>query len=257
MLLALESFSLAEYATFVSVAPFIAHKRRGEDHPVLVLPGFTASDTTTRPLRSVLRSKGYSVHGWGLGPNVGPHPHVLEGLDERVTELYRRYRSRVSVVGWSLGGIYARELARARPDHIHLVITMGSPYRFRMGDRGHASELYAAVAPQHDPFSGRTVGEEDRPALTVPSTSIYTRTDGIVHWRACIDSEGPNRENVQVMGTHHGLGFNLAALIAITDRLNQPEGGWQHFRPPLGTHHLFPRPAAWRPRHHEPRPASV
>jgi pimeloyl-ACP methyl ester carboxylesterase len=256
-LLALESLSLAEYATFVSVAPFIVSRRRGEDHPVLVLPGFTASDRTTKPLRSVLRRKGYSVHGWGLGPNVGPHPHVLAGLNARVAELHRRYGSRVSLVGWSLGGIYARELARARPELIHVVITMGSPYRFRAGDRGSASKLYDVVGPPQDPYRDRTLGEEDRPPITVPTTSIYTRTDGIVHWTACIDAAGPNRENIEVIGTHYGLGYNVGALIAIMDRLDQPQGSWQPFRPPVGTHHLFPRPAVWWPKAQQPRPAGV
>ena len=219
---------------------------------MLVLPGFTASDRSTRPLRAVLRERGHSVHGWGLGPNVGPHPHVLEGLERRVVELRERYGAPVSLVGWSLGGIYARELARVYPDNVRMVITLGSPYRFRTGDRGHSSELYSAVAPERDPFAGRREAEQHRPPLPVPATSIYTRTDGIVRWTACIDDEGPLRENIEVMGTHSGLGFNLAALVAISDRLAQPEGVWKPFRPPLRVRHLFPRPQYWRPSSSQP-----
>ena len=237
---------MVEYATFLAAAPLFTATQRGESHPVLVLPGFTASDRSTQPLRSVLRDKGHSVHGWGLGPNVGPHPHVLEGLQRRVVELRDRYGAPVSLVGWSLGGIYAREIARAQPEQVRMVITLGSPYRFRTGDRGHASELYSAVAPERDPFPGRHLAEEDRPPLPVPSTSIYTRTDGIVRWPGCIDRDGPQRENIEVIGTHSGLGFNLAALIAISDRLAQPTGTWKPFRPPLALRHLFPKPASWR-----------
>ncbi len=252
----METMAVMEYATFVTLAPLLVRTRAADPHPVLVLPGFTASDRSTRPLRKALADAGHSVHGWGLGPNVGPHPHVLRGLQQRVLDLTGRYGRTVSLVGWSLGGIYARELARADPDHVRLVITLGSPYRFRPGDRGHASELYAAVAPEHDPFPGRLLPEDDRPAVPVPSTSIYTRTDGIVHWSACIDGSGPQRENIEVVGTHSGLGFNLAALIAIIDRLSQPEGGWKPFRPSPFVRHLYPWPAGWW-RGRRPRPATA
>ena len=216
---------------------------------MLVLPGFTASDDSTRPLRRLLRDKGYSIHGWGLGANVGPHPHVIDGLHRRLTELADRYGTPVSVVGWSLGGIYARELARDDPE---LESASWShwrvPYRFRTGDRGHTSELYAAVAPQHDPFPGRATAEEDRPPLPVPSTSIYTRSDGIVRWQACVEPIGPSRENIEVPGTHNGLGFNVAALYAVADRLNQPPGTWEPFVAPLSLRAMFPPPSSGRQR---------
>jgi pimeloyl-ACP methyl ester carboxylesterase len=242
----LETLSVLEYAAFLTAAPLFAKRGNGDSHPVLVLPGFTGSDRTTGPLRSVLRDKGFTVHGWGLGPNVGPHPHVIDGLERRLRELTGRYGTSVSLVGWSLGGIYARELARAYPGRVRMVITLASPYRFRTGDRGHASELYAAVGPEHDPFTGRAHYEQERPPLPVPTTSIYTRTDGVVHWSACIESAGAQRENIEVIGTHYGLGYNLGALIAITDRLAQPADRWEPFRPPLALRHLFPRPLQWR-----------
>ena len=155
VLLGLESLGLVERSVFSLAADRIVPRCANERSPVLVLPGFTASDQSTRPLRGVLRRKGYSVHGWGLGANVGPHPHVLEGMERRLTELFERYGAKVSLVGWSLGGIYARELAHSHPELVRLVITLGSPYRFRLGDRGHTSELYEAVAPQHEPYPGR------------------------------------------------------------------------------------------------------
>lgn len=241
VLLGLETFGMVERSVFSVAGQRLMPRCVNERNPVLVLPGFTASDQSTRPLRNLLRRKGYSVHGWGLGANVGPHPHVIDGMDRRLEELFDRYGAQVSVVGWSLGGIYARELAYTDPDRVRLVITLGSPYRFRTGDRGHTSQLYAAVAPEREPFVGRTVAEEHRPPLTVPATSIYTRTDGIVRWQACIEPVGPMRENIQVIGTHNGLGFNVAALYAIADRLNQPLGTWKPFVAPLFLRHLFPR----------------
>jgi hypothetical protein len=242
LLLAMESLGMMERGIFSVGAQRLIPRCANEGSPVLVLPGFTASDQSTRPLRRLLRSKGYPVHGWGLGTNVGPHAHVVEGMERRLTELYDRYRAQVSIVGWSLGGIYARELARSRPAHVRLVLTLGSPYRFRTGDRGHTSELYDAVAPQHEPFPGRRLPEEDRPPLTVPATSIYSRTDGIVRWQACVEPVGPLRENVEVVGTHNGLGFNVAALYVVADRINQPIGTWKPFVPPLMLRQAFPRP---------------
>ena len=216
---------------------------RNKGAPILVLPGFTASDRSTRPLRQLLRRKGYAVHGWGLGTNVGPHPHVVEGMQRRLAELADRYGAPVTVVGWSLGGIYARELGWSEPDHVRMVITMGSPYRFRTGDKGHTSELYEAVAPRDEPYAGRRFAEEHRPPLDVPATSIYSRTDGIVRWRACIEPVGPRRENVEVIGTHSGLGFNAAAVRVVADRVNQPVGTWAPFAPPAYLRQFYPRPS--------------
>jgi pimeloyl-ACP methyl ester carboxylesterase len=244
VLLGLETLGVVERGVFAVAGQQFVPRCTNGANPVLVLPGFTASDASTRALRRLLRRKGYSVHGWGLGANVGPHPHVVDGLERRMAELAERYGARVSIVGWSLGGIYARELARGHADQVRLVITLGSPYRFRAGDRGHTSELYASVAPQHDPFPGRHVAEEQSPPLTVPATSIYSRTDGIVRWQACVEPAGPIRENIEVFGTHSGLGFNVAALYAVADRLNQPLGTWTPFAAPLYLRHLFPRPSA-------------
>ena len=246
VLLGLETLGMVERGVFSVAGRHFVPRCTNGAHPVLVLPGFTASDGSTRPLRRLLRRKGYSVHGWGLGANVGAHPYVVDGMERRLAELSERYGARVSIVGWSLGGIYARELARGHPEQVRLVITLGSPYRFRTGDRGHTSELYASVAPHDDPFPGRRVAEEDSPPLTVPATSIYSRTDGIVRWQACVEPVGPIRENIEVIGTHNGLGFNVAALYAVADRLNQPVGTWKPFGSPLFLRHLFPHPSSGR-----------
>jgi pimeloyl-ACP methyl ester carboxylesterase len=243
--LALEQLAVWEYGSFLAASPFMGFVAQGDGHPVLVLPGFTTSDRSTELLRAVLSRNGHRAVGWKLGRNMGAHPSVLRGLQQRLLGLHERSRRRVSIVGWSLGGIYARELARRHPHAVRTVITLASPYRFRTGDRSHVSALYDSVGPAVDPFLGQISSEEDRPPLPVPATSIYTRTDGVVRWHTCIETVGPRRENIEVFGTHSGLGYNIAATIAIADRLARPEGQWQPFRPPPGLSYLYPRPASW------------
>jgi pimeloyl-ACP methyl ester carboxylesterase len=245
LLLALEQLAMLECGLFLAAAPALAVASEGDGHPVLVLPAFTTSDLASAPLRAVLRLKGYATYGWKLGWNIGPHDHVVRGMSRRLTVLRHEHDRRLTLIGWSLGGVYARELARRHPDAVRQVITLASPYRFRRGDRSHASILYDLLAPSVERFLPETEPEESRTPLTVPATSIYTRTDGVVGWRACIDSPGPGRENIEVRGTHSGLLFNLAAIAAITDRLAQPEGSWTPFRPPASMRHLFPSPASW------------
>ena len=244
-LLALESLALFEYSSLLYAGPRLRAVPVGNGHPVLVLPPFTASDRSTEPLRSVLRRRGHEVHGWDLGWNLGPHPRLVDAMRRRLDALHRQAGTTVSIVGWSLGGVYARELARDDPAAVRQVITLASPFRLRTGDRTSATWLYDIVGPRDDPYFGQVDPEEARSRLPVPATAIYTRTDGIVNWRACIEDEGEHRENVEVVGTHSGLGFNLAAVIAIGDRLAQPEGTWQPFRPAPHLGHLFGRTSTW------------
>ena len=150
---------------------------------------------------------------------------------------------KVSLVGWSLGGIYARELARLHPEAVRQVITLGSPFRLRDGDRSSATFLASRLARRFVPMSPDVgLPEDERAPLTVPATNIYTRTDGVVRWHVCVDSEGPARENIEVRGSHSGLGYNPAVLLAIADRLGQREGEWEPFRASWHLAHLFPDP---------------
>ena len=242
--LALEEFAILEYTTLLAASPLLGLILHGDGHAVLVLPGFGASDRSTAPLRGVLRSFGHDPHGWHLGTNVGPHPHILAGMGRRLAELGQRSGRQVSLVGWSLGGVYAREMARERPDLVRQVVTLASPFRFRTGDRTYASALYDYLAPPRNPFP-HDIPEHHRPDLPVPSSAIYTRTDGIVRWHLCVECDGPMRENIEVRGTHNGLGSNIAAVVAVADRLAQAEGRWKRFRPPGVMRQLFPAPAYW------------
>lgn len=200
---------------------------RGDGHPVLVLPGLLAGDFSTVPLRNFLRLLCYDARGWKLGLNTGPRPRLNERLAQRLLHLADRHGRRVSLVGWSLGGIYARELARAHADRVRLVITLGSP--FRDVSATHAARL-VAIRP-----GGRPLREAHelrawlRRPVPVPTTSIYSRSDGIVHWQSCLEQEGPTRENVEVSCSHTGMGFYPEALAVIADRLALPEGEWRPY----------------------------
>ena len=244
----LESLVFLEAWSALPSLPLLTLARHGDGHPVLVLPGFAASDDSTWYLRNVLRTKAYAAHGWSLGTNTGPHPRIVRGIERRLLGLADSHGNAVSLVGWSLGGIYARELARAHPAHVRHVLTLGSPFRLREADRSTAQGLYRRLAPRDDPFPGRRAPEHHRNPLPVPTTSIYTRTDGVVRWHACIDTIGPTSENIEVRGTHTGLGINAAALFAVADRLAQPEGAWRPFTPPRLLAHLYPAPASWEQR---------
>lgn len=246
-LTALEARAAGEYAVWRITEPLLERLPSGDGHPVLVLPGFTASDRSTERLRGLLRHLGYRTYGWGLGANLGPTPYIAAGLGKRLTSILDRESRPVSVIGWSLGGIYARELARSRPDSVRQVITMGSPIRMAPGDDSAASGLWNSLRHLHVKESSEKmmVGRRESP-LPVPSTSIYTRTDGVVHWRTCLETKGLTAENVEVFGSHSGLGFNPAVALVVADRLAQTEGTWRKFRPPVMFLGAYPRAANWR-----------
>lgn len=198
-----------------------------------MLPGFTANDRSTRPMRWFLRRLGYWPSGWRLGRNLGPTQRVLQGMAERFDSL--SVDGKVSLIGWSLGGIYARELARLRPDKVRLVITMGSPFRLDLGGASNASGLYDLIGSVQDRVRIDRSQFADRGPVPVPSTAIYTRTDGVVPWRSSMEPDGPACESIEVRGSHSGLGHNPKVLQIVADRLAQPLGGWAPYRDRRGS----------------------
>jgi pimeloyl-ACP methyl ester carboxylesterase len=245
-LMMLEQRAVFELGALVAGAPLLRMVGRGDRHPVLVMPGFTASDQSTAALRYLIRSWGYWAHGWGLGPNVGPTAEKLAGIRDRLEALHSRHGARVSLVGWSLGGLYARYLARQMPEMVRNVITLGSPLQMTQGDRSSASGIADRRQHLFDPAFIK-MADYERGPLPVPSTAVYTRTDGVVRWQVCLDIADERHENVEVRGSHIGLGINPAVLYVIADRLGQPEGTWRPFRPPLALRPLYPKPASWEP----------
>lgn len=207
---------------------------RGDGHAVLTLPGLLASDMSTWPLRSFLRRLSYDPQPWLLGRNVGPANAITVGLPRRLHELHERTGRRVSLIGMSLGGVFARDLARSHPDLVRQVITLGSPFRLPGGHSGrrltHAEGIYRALLRQYGRQDAERSDENDLPPLPVPATAIYTRSDGVVPWRLCLERESPRSESVEVWGSHCGLGHNPLALAVIANRLAQPEDRWRPLR---------------------------
>ncbi|TPQ31245.1 alpha/beta hydrolase [Bradyrhizobium guangdongense] len=223
-----EARGLFELNASLVLSPLLMRAPRGDGHPVLALPGFLASDLSMAPMRRYLRELGYNAHAWRMGRNLGGLSRTRETLRARLTEIHQETGQKVSLVGWSLGGIYARDLALQAPDMVRNVITLGSPF---------ANDVRATNATRlYEMLSGESV--EDRPELReaiagelpVPASSIYSRSDGIVNWRTCLLHPSDKAENIEVLfASHIGLGVNPAALWAVADRLAQPEGEFWPF----------------------------
>ena len=224
--------ALGEMASLPAARFLLRFAPSGDGHPVVVLPGFLTSDRSTSLLRSFIESKGYNAHGWNLGRNMGPGtagPNS-EWLAEHVISVYRRTRRKVSLVGWSLGGVLARELAKRMPDQIRQVITLGSP----LSGQPNASSiawLYKRVGtPAIDtPQMAEIIKNVRHPPKHTPSTAIFSKTDGIVPWRGCLEPKASNTDNIEVYASHCGLGVNPFVYFAIADRLALPENGWRRF----------------------------
>ena len=224
--LAFEARAGLEFGMLMASLPLLRWSKRGDGHPVLVLPGFTAGDVSTLALRRFLRGQGHHVHGWRLGANTGPSDDILSGLQSRFEELFERHQQKISLVGWSLGGIYAREIARAFPSKVRQVISLASPFQDPMAN----NIPFLASAAAAGLSKNESLLKQLRRPLNVPSTAVYTRSDGIVNWRSCIETDGPLRENVRVWSSHCGLGHHPMTLHVIADRLAQEEGQWKPYR---------------------------
>lgn len=214
--------AIGELASLPAAMPLLLTlARRGDGHPVLVIPGLGAGDRSTRPLRNFLDLLGYRSSPWRQGRNRGRMAGLDESLASLLTELASaenvsgKVDSRVSLIGWSLGGVHALKLARRLPHLIRQVITLGSP----LGDE-----------------------QNPAPAQPYPITAIYSRSDAIVPWRLSRITARLRSENVEVHGSHLGLGVNPSVFLVIADRLAQPEGSWRRFERTGLRPFLYPDP---------------
>ena len=231
--------ALTELGAFLSALPFLNSSPKGDGHPVLVLPGLMAGDDSTLPLRKFLEGRGYAVKGWGLGLNRG----LREGVQERMLDLVREFSDqhgrKISIVGWSLGGIFARELAKTVPDRVRSVISLGSPF----GGSPKSTNAWRV----YEFASGQSVDDAHDDAMSeappVPTTAIYSRSDGICAWQGCVEKITPLSESIEVQGSHCGLAVNPAVVYAIADRLAQSEGAWTRFDRTGWRSFIFPDPA--------------
>jgi pimeloyl-ACP methyl ester carboxylesterase len=225
-LVAMEGRAPWEFGMAFAAWPWLTQVPRGDGHGVVVFPGLAASDGSTVPLRAFLRGRGYDARGWRLKRNFGPRAGVLEQSLEEVREVHRATGRRVSLIGWSLGGIYAREIAKLAPEEVRCVITLATPFtgspkatnvwRFYEMMSGHSLEDPRLLAQVREP-------------PPVPTTSIFSRTDGVVAWQCCVEKPSRRVENIEVPASHFGIGLNPAAWFAVADRLCQSEGDWRPF----------------------------
>jgi pimeloyl-ACP methyl ester carboxylesterase len=231
-LMALEQRAFWEYwAGMASLKALKALAPRGDGHPVLVLPGLGASDVSTKLLRGFLDGLGYITHPWGLGRNRGFKAESEAMLAQHLKSIYDLHGKKVSLIGQSLGGVFARELARVAPEMTRQVITLGSPFT------GHP--LASTAIPVYEWLSGERLENQDfsrhaqiRIKPPVPTTSVYSKLDGIVAWQCSIEEGAPDGESIHLRGnTHTGMGSSPAALYLIADRLAQTESDWKPFAP--------------------------
>jgi pimeloyl-ACP methyl ester carboxylesterase len=227
-LLLAEARGIFEFNTSLLLSPLLMCAPIGDGHPVLTLPGFLASDLSMAPMRRYLKELGYDTHAWRMGRNTGGVSRMQSALLDRLKEIHAEAGRKISVVGWSLGGIYARHLALLAPDMVRCVVTLGSPF---------ANDVRATNATRlYEALSGETIEETSglqqaiAGDLPVPVTSIYSKSDGIVNWRTCVLRPSDTAENIEVrFASHVGLGVNAAALWALADRLALAEGQFMQF----------------------------
>ncbi len=232
-----------EAATLVPSLPMLLRAPRGDGHHVVAIPPFGTGDAFTTVLRAYLQRLGYHVHRWGQAEILALHRlHTVAVA--RLREVSEEAGGPVSLIGHSLGGIYAREVARAAPDLVRRVITLGSPF---------GGDLKSNVVwPMYESVTGTRIKSIPQEVLArmneplpVPSTAVYSRSDGVVAWFSCIDEEAPEAENVAVPGSHVGLLHNPAALYVVADRLAQAPGSHEPFQPPAWLR-LFVHSGPWR-----------
>ncbi|MFT7245181.1 MAG: pimeloyl-ACP methyl ester carboxylesterase [Candidatus Azotimanducaceae bacterium] len=222
-----------EFANLALSAPFLGFAPRGDGHPVLVMPGLGGSDLSTAVIRGYLDLLGYKTFPWALGRNLGPAmPNLAKRLGELLTGVFEDSGERkVSLVGWSLGGVYARLLAQMLPDKVRSVATLGSPFS--------GSPRSTSVYPLVERLVGMPIEQlpvhhlrllAGEPLQGIPSTAVFSKTDAIVPWQIATQAPSHFAENIEVFASHTGLGLSPAVLFALADRLQHAEGEWRPFQ---------------------------
>lgn len=192
---------------------------KGDGHPVLAVPGLLCTDYAMRLLRKFVNKLGYTAYGWELGRNLGELNDMkdINRLNARVDEIYKKHNTQITLIGWSMGGIYVRELAKQRPQLFRQVITMGSPFADTFAPN-NATWIYELITDTS------RIDETWRLQIPnpapIPTTAIYTKQDGIVPWQACMEQkEDETHQNIEVKGSHWALGMNPSVLKIVAEKL--------------------------------------
>jgi pimeloyl-ACP methyl ester carboxylesterase len=236
---ALELRALLELGLLPWTLPILSAAPRGDGHPVLLLPGFMGSEVSLIGLEVFLRNRGHAVETWGLGRNVGFHAKHATALEQKIRHLHHKSGRKVSLVGWSLGGVFALYGAHQLPECVRSVITLGSP--ISVDPEGSASPplvkaMYRLIAHPigtvaHS-MQPRAKKLRERQRLAMPLSCLYSLSDGVVPpQEATVEGDPRLHENIRVPGSHVGLGFNPVVFWIVADRLSQPEGQWRRFEP--------------------------
>lgn len=187
-----------------------------------MFPGFSAGDLSTFALRRHLQRNGFRVHRWRLGVNHGDVPSLVPRVVARTESLFDRYGEPVALVGWSLGGVLAREVARERPEIVQSVVTLGSPV---IGGPKYTrvAGFYSNVLKKDLDQIERTVERRNRIPIRVPLTAIYSKRDKVVQWQACIDHVNAHCRHVEVAASHLSLGFDPRVLRLVSQAIHDAE----------------------------------
>lgn len=233
----LEGRGLLEMALLPASLPLLMEAPHGDGHPVLLVPGFMAGESTLIGLKLMLQNKGYDVHTWGLGRNMGFRSKHANALPQKIRHLHYTTGKKVSLVGWSLGGVFSMYGAQNSLECVRAIITLGSPISVDAAGSQSPSAvkaLYRLVS--HRLGAGAHVMQpkvkvmRERRRLAIPTSCLYSLSDGVVPpQEATIDGDPALHENIQVPGSHIGLGFNGIVLSIVADRLAQPENQWKPF----------------------------
>jgi pimeloyl-ACP methyl ester carboxylesterase len=212
--------ALADVAFLQVAAPLLRRLPKAkEKRSVMVIPGFLGDDRGNGPLIRYLRHLGYTATGWRQGRNLGPGSFTEESLTEALARLVEAGEGKVALVGHSLGGIYAREIARMEPGIIRQVITLGSPFGRGHATGSHASRLYNQLNPDTNPRDDDDVISVPPP---VPTTAIYTKRDGVVNWKTSVQEGNHSHvHNIEVLGSHIGLNVNAAVWYWVAKKLSE------------------------------------
>ena len=235
----LEARIFMEMALLPASLPLLMAAPQGDGHPVVLVPGFMAGESTLLALKLFLQNKGYDVHTWGLGRNVGFRGKHANALPQKIRYLHHTTGRKVSLVGWSLGGVFSFYGAETTQDCVRSIITLGSPVSVdMMGNQSPPAlkAMYRLVSHRLGAsahlMQPRAKAMREHRRLPIPTSCLYSLSDGVVPpQEATIDCDPALHENIQVPGSHVGLGFNGIVMAIVADRLAQPEGDWKPFAP--------------------------